>query len=52
LNAPFIKNPTVLEFQNLPNNLFYTERELEKSLIDNLQKFILELGKCCAFVEK
>lgn len=48
----FIKNPTVLEFLNLPNNLSYTEKELERALIDNLQKFILELGKGFAFVER
>lgn len=48
----FIKNPTVLEFLNLPNNLSYTEKELEKALIENLQKFILELGKGFAFVER
>ena len=48
----FIKNPTVLEFLNLPNNLSYTEKELESALIENLQKFILELGKGFAFVER
>ena len=48
----FIKNPTVLEFLNLPNNLGYTENELEKALINNLQKFILELGKGFAFCRK
>ena len=48
----FIKNPAVLEFLNLPINLGYTEKELEKALIDNLQKFILELGKGYAFVER
>jgi predicted nuclease of restriction endonuclease-like (RecB) superfamily len=48
----FIKNPTVLEFLNLPSNLSYTEQELEKALIDNIQKFILELGKGFAFVER
>ena len=48
----FIKNPSVLEFLNLPINLGYTEKELEKALIDNLQKFILELGKGYAFVER
>jgi predicted nuclease of restriction endonuclease-like (RecB) superfamily len=47
----FIKNPSVLEFLNLPSNIGYTERELEKALIDNLQKFLLELGKGYAFVE-
>jgi predicted nuclease of restriction endonuclease-like (RecB) superfamily len=48
----FIKNPSVLEFLNLPANLGYTEAELEKALIDNIQKFILELGKGFAFVER
>ncbi|WP_159991992.1 PDDEXK nuclease domain-containing protein [Pelistega ratti] len=48
----FIKNPTVLEFLNLPTNLSYAEAELEKSLIDNLQKFMLELGKGFAFVAR
>ena len=31
----FIKNPTVLEFLNLPTNLSYTETELEKALNAN-----------------
>ena len=48
----FIKNPAVLEFLNLPVSYSYTEAELEKALIDNLQKFILELGKGFAFVER
>ncbi len=48
----FIKNPAVLEFLNLPTGLSYTEKELEKALIDNLQKFILELGKGFAFVAR
>jgi predicted nuclease of restriction endonuclease-like (RecB) superfamily len=48
----FIKNPSVLEFLNLPANMGYTEAELEKALIDNLQKFLLELGKGYAFVER
>lgn len=48
----FIKNPSVLEFLGLPNNLGYTEKELENALIDNLQRFLLELGKGYAFVER
>ncbi len=48
----FIKNPAVLEFLNLPANMSYTEAEIEKALIDNIQKFILELGKGFAFVER
>ncbi|MDY6026186.1 PDDEXK nuclease domain-containing protein [Bergeyella zoohelcum] len=48
----FIKNPTVLEFLGLPTNAAYTEQELEQGLIDNLQKFLLELGKGFAFVAR
>ena len=48
----FINNPTVLEFLNLPTNKSYTEAELEKALIDNIQEFILELGKGFAFVAR
>jgi len=48
----FIKNPAVLEFLNLPDNLGYTEEELEKALLNNLQHFLLELGKGYAFVER
>ena len=46
----FIKNPSVLEFLNLPNNLSYTEADLEKAIIQHLQHFLLELGKGFAFV--
>jgi len=48
----FIRNPAVLEFLNIPSNYAYTERELEQSLIDNLQQFLLELGKGFAFVAR
>lgn len=50
--SDLIKSPTVLEFLNLPTNLAYTEAELEKALIDNLQQFMLELGKGFAFVAR
>lgn len=48
----FIKNPAVLEFLNLPSNKAYTEKQLEQSLIDNLQQFLLELGKGFSFVAR
>ena len=48
----FIKNPYVLEFLNLPNNKGFVEAELEMAIIEKLQKFILELGKGFAFVER
>jgi predicted nuclease of restriction endonuclease-like (RecB) superfamily len=50
--ADFIKNPAVLEFLNIPTNKAYTEHELEQGLIDNLQQFLLELGKGFSFVAR
>lgn len=46
----FIKNPTVLEFLGLPNNKGYKEQELEQAILDNLQEFLMEMGKGFAFV--
>jgi predicted nuclease of restriction endonuclease-like (RecB) superfamily len=48
----FIKNPSVLEFLGLPSNTGYSEKILEKAIINHLQQFILELGKGFAFVER
>ena len=48
----FINNPVVLEFLDLPTNMSYTENELEKALTDDIQKFMMELGKGFAFVER
>jgi len=45
-----IKDPYVLEFLGLPELPCYTETELEQRIIDNLQTFLLELGKGFAFV--
>lgn len=46
----FIKNPHVFEFMNFPENYQYTETDIEKAIIDNLQQFLLEMGKGFAFV--
>ena len=48
----FIKNPSVLEFLALPNNSGYTESQLEQAINDDMQKFLLELGKGFAFVAR
>ena len=45
-----IKDPYILEFTGLPELPIYSESELEQKLIDNLQKFLLELGKGFTFV--
>lgn len=47
-----IKNPYVFEFLELPKDSLIKERGLEKKLIDNLQKFLLELGKGFSFVAR
>lgn len=48
----FIKNPVIAEFLGLSSNSDFTETELETSIISNLQKFMMELGKGYAFVAR
>lgn len=48
----FIKNPVIAEFLGLSPNSDFTESELEASIISNLQKFLMELGKGYAFVAR
>ena len=48
----FIKNPAVLEFLGLPENKGYTESDLEQAIIDQMQNFLLELGKGFSFVAR
>ena len=48
----YIKNPVVAEFLGLSNNPDYTESSLEKAILTNLQKFLMELGKGYAFVAR
>lgn len=45
----FIKDPYVLEFLQLPETGTLKERALEQAIIDELQKFLLELGKGFSF---
>ena len=45
-----IKSTYTLEFLNLPELDQYTEGDVETRIIDNLQKFLLELGKGFTFV--
>lgn len=48
----FIKDPYVLEFLDLPENIEGKESVLETALINKLQKFLLELGKGFSFVAR
>jgi len=47
-----LKDPYILEFLDLVENKKYHESDLEQALIDNLQKFLLELGKGFSFVDR
>jgi predicted nuclease of restriction endonuclease-like (RecB) superfamily len=48
----FIKDPYVLEFLQLPESGQLRESDLEQAIIDELQKFLLELGKGFSFVAR
>ena len=47
-----IKHPYVLDFLDLPDAVQLHESELETAIIENLQAFLLELGKGFAFVAR
>jgi predicted nuclease of restriction endonuclease-like (RecB) superfamily len=47
-----VRNPYVLDFLKIPLHHKYSEKMLEQKLIDNLQSFLLELGKGFAFVAR
>ena len=52
INKPedVIKDTYTLEFLNIPELEQYSESDLEQRIIDNLQKFLLELGKGFTYV--
>jgi predicted nuclease of restriction endonuclease-like (RecB) superfamily len=47
-----IKDPYILDFLGLPDSKQLHESELESAIIENLQSFLLELGKGFAFVAR
>jgi hypothetical protein len=48
----FIKNPVIAEFLGMKEDTSFLESDLEQCIIDNLQKFLMELGKGYAFVAR
>ena len=46
----FIKDPYIFEFLNIKQPVTATEFDIESALIENLQQFLLELGKGFSFV--
>ena len=51
-NAEFIKSPVVAEFLGLMPNSDFSESDLETSILNHLQHFLMELGKGFAFVAR
>ena len=47
-----IKDPYILEFLGLEESAKYTEKQLETAILDNLQHFLLEMGKGFTFVAR
>lgn len=50
--ADVFKDPVIIEFLGLPESHRLVESDLEQALINNLQAFLLELGKGFAFVSR
>lgn len=48
----YIKSPVVLEFLGLPEDTSLAESKLETSIINNLEKFLMEMGKGYALVAR
>ena len=48
----FIKNPVIGEFLGFTADSSFRESELEQAIIDNLEKFLLEMRKGFAFVSR
>jgi predicted nuclease of restriction endonuclease-like (RecB) superfamily len=48
----FVRDPVMLEFLGLPAAGKLLEADLERALLDNLQAFLLELGRGFAFVSR
>lgn len=48
----FLRDPYVLEFLDLDDHAALRESDVEQAIIDNLQGFLLELGKGFAFVAR
>lgn len=48
----FYRDPHILEFLNISPSHKLTEKKLEQKILDNLQQFILEMGKGFAFAAR
>lgn len=48
----YIKSPVVMEFLGLPSDSSLKESKLESAIINNLEKFLMEMGKGYALVAR
>ena len=52
-NAEIIRNPYILEFLDLEEKPEYSENDLENSILNHIQKFLIELGTgFCGYSDK
>ncbi|MBR1610422.1 MAG: DUF1016 domain-containing protein, partial [Methanobrevibacter sp.] len=54
IKAPesYIKDPYILEFLGVKPYISTTEKDIENAIIENMEKFLLEMGKGFSFVER
>ena len=50
--ADFIKNPMILEFLSLPDDIKLRETQLESAIISHLKEVLMELGRGFCFVAR
>ena len=49
--SAFVKNPMLIEFLGLNQDAAFTESKLEETIINHLQKFLIEMGKGYAYLK-
>ena len=50
--SAFVKNPMLVEFLGLKHREAFTESKLEQAILNHLQRFLMEMGKGYALVDR
>lgn len=50
--STFVKNPMLVEFLGLKHREAFTETKLEQAILDHLERFLMEMGKGYALVDR
>lgn len=50
--STFVKNPMLVEFLGLKHREVFTETKLEQAILDHLERFLMEMGKGYALVDR